>query len=72
MSDKYKIYIYIYIIIMKAFVLNVLMIPLIICDELLSVQIIWRHGARNPYFCNWGCDDKTKPEMHKLTAAGMR
>jgi len=57
---------------MKAFVLNVLMIPLIICDELLSVQIIWRHGARNPYFCNWGCDDKTKPEMHKLTAAGMR
>ncbi|CAD8181770.1 unnamed protein product [Paramecium pentaurelia] len=41
-------------------------------DELLSVHIMWRHGARKPYFCNWGCDDKMLSSMSELTPVGMR
>jgi hypothetical protein len=49
-----------------------LLIVLVAADELLSVHIMWRHGARKPYFCNWGCNDEASKYFSQLTPAGMR
>lgn len=53
------------------FILVVLLFAITKADQLLSVQVIWRHGARNPYYCNWKCEE-LKEEMEKLTGTGMR
>ncbi|CAD8150405.1 unnamed protein product [Paramecium octaurelia] len=43
-------------------------------DTLINVQAIWRHGARDFYYCNWGCDKNNEPDGDSqiLTPAGMR
>ncbi|CAD8080495.1 unnamed protein product [Paramecium sonneborni] len=43
-------------------------------DTLINVQAIWRHGVRDFYYCNWGCNSKNKPngDAQILTPAGMR
>lgn len=56
----------------KWFPLFVYLLNFCFGDELLSVHIMWRHGARKPYFCNWGCDEKMKSSLSELTPVGMR
>ncbi|CAD8077462.1 unnamed protein product [Paramecium primaurelia] len=47
---------------------------LVLCqDKLLVVQAIWRHGARNPYYCNYECNPNVaKGDSAQLTPTGMR
>ncbi|CAD8082516.1 unnamed protein product [Paramecium sonneborni] len=56
----------------KLLLVIIQLLHLCLTDELLSVHIMWRHGARNPYFCNFGCDDKMKQSLSELTPVGMR
>lgn len=53
-----------------------LLIQLTTClaDTLLQVQVLWRHGARNPISCNWNCEYFLENDLLTgyLTSTGMR